>query len=339
MIVPLAPLAWGSLPSMSFAACWPTRNALSAAFRMVANAMAGSASTMPLRKMPGTRPSMLCTTSRGVPSSRTTFANNCSTAAGSLASQASLITPCFFSRVSSTGLSGFLAATATAIPFAANSRAQLELMPGPPPTMSAMSRAAGRVPRSPDSVMCVALTTIETAVLDDDRHHTKSSPPPGNAERLIAHACSALRTASHEPEIDPADQIGTKPFGSADGGGRLLQRADIRSERHDSAEHGGHRSDGDNLTGSQQAEHRDKQQYGAAGDCRLGKQNDLSAPLGNLGKVLEACFDHCNLFARVVLVAGIVLGHQNSHTASAGRLNAVPTPPPAARDARWACAW
>ena len=47
------------------------------------------------------------------------------TAAGSLASQAYLITPCFFSRVSSTGLSGFLAATATAMPSSANNLAQL----------------------------------------------------------------------------------------------------------------------------------------------------------------------------------------------------------------------
>jgi hypothetical protein len=73
---------------MSFAACWPTRKALNAALRMVWNAISGSASTMLLRKMPGTRPSMLCTTSRGVPRSRATLANSCSTAAGSLASQA-----------------------------------------------------------------------------------------------------------------------------------------------------------------------------------------------------------------------------------------------------------
>ena len=58
----------------------------------------GSASVMPLRKMPGTRPSMLCTTSVGAPSSRTTFWNGDSTAAGSLASQAYRRTPCVVSR-------------------------------------------------------------------------------------------------------------------------------------------------------------------------------------------------------------------------------------------------
>ena len=41
-----------------------------------------------------------------------------------------------FSR---TDLSGFLAATPTTMPFFANSLAQLELMPGPPPTISATS--------------------------------------------------------------------------------------------------------------------------------------------------------------------------------------------------------
>jgi hypothetical protein len=69
----------------------------------------------------------------------TTFLNNWSTAAGSLASQAYRRTPCMLSSFSRTGFSGFLAATATCMPFFANSLAQLELMPGPPPTMSATS--------------------------------------------------------------------------------------------------------------------------------------------------------------------------------------------------------
>ena len=38
--------------------------------------IAGSASTIPLRKMPGTRPSMLCTRSVGAPRSRTTSWNS-----------------------------------------------------------------------------------------------------------------------------------------------------------------------------------------------------------------------------------------------------------------------
>ena len=38
---------------------------------------------------------------------------------------------------------GFLAATATDMPFFANNLAQLELMPGPPPTISATSFLCG----------------------------------------------------------------------------------------------------------------------------------------------------------------------------------------------------
>ena len=70
MIVPLAPLALGGFSRIRRAACWPTRKALNAELRSVSNAMAGSASVMALRKIPGTRPSMLCTTSVGAPRSR-----------------------------------------------------------------------------------------------------------------------------------------------------------------------------------------------------------------------------------------------------------------------------
>src|SRR5689334_11203300 len=101
--------------------------------------MLGSASIIPFPKMPGTRPSMLCTTSVGVPRSRTTFSNSIFTAAGSLASHAYRRTPCVFSRSCRADFSGFLAATPTDIPLFENSLAQLELMPGPPPTISAMS--------------------------------------------------------------------------------------------------------------------------------------------------------------------------------------------------------
>ena len=94
--------------------------------------MLKSASAIPFRKMPGTRPSMLCTTSVAAPRSRTTFSNSSSTAAGSLAWHAYRRTPCVFSRFSRTDLSGFLAATPTTMPFFANSLAQLELMPGHP---------------------------------------------------------------------------------------------------------------------------------------------------------------------------------------------------------------
>jgi len=42
------------------------------------------------------------------------------------------------------------------MPFAVNSLAQLELMPGPPPTMRAMSRVKGWASRSLESVMLFA---------------------------------------------------------------------------------------------------------------------------------------------------------------------------------------
>ena len=59
-------------------------------------------------------------------------------------------TPCVFSRLCRTGLSGFRAAMAMRMPLSANSLAQLELMPGPPPTMSATSCAGGGVSRLSD---------------------------------------------------------------------------------------------------------------------------------------------------------------------------------------------
>ena len=74
---------------------------------------------------------------------RMTIDSSIATAAGSLASHAYRRTPWVLSRFCSTGLSGFLAAMPTRIPLPANSLAQLELMPGPPPTMSATSCLEG----------------------------------------------------------------------------------------------------------------------------------------------------------------------------------------------------
>jgi len=52
-------------------------------------------------------------------------------------------------------LSGFLAATPTRMPLFANSLAQLELIPGPPPTISATSCIEGCVPGLSDWVIFV----------------------------------------------------------------------------------------------------------------------------------------------------------------------------------------
>src|SRR5882757_6736192 len=103
-------------------------------------------------------------------------------------------------------------------------------------------------------------------------------------------------------KVDPVDQIRTAHLGGADGSHRLPQRTDVRSERHDAAQHHGDRSERGDLIGSEQAEHPQKQQREAAGDCRLGNQDDLPASLGDLGKLLEPCFDPRNLVARIVLV-------------------------------------
>src|SRR5450631_256508 len=96
---------------------------------------------------------------------------------------------------------------------------------------------------------------------------------------------------TNHSKVDPADQIRTEHLGGADGGHRLSQRTDVRSERHDSAQHHGYRSDGGDLIGSEYAEHHNEQQCDAAGDCRLRNQNNLSASLGDLGKHLEPRFD------------------------------------------------
>jgi hypothetical protein len=53
---------------------------------------------------------------------------------------------------------------------------------------------------------------------------------------------------------------------------------DLRSERGD-------------LTGSEQAEHRDEQQSDTAGNRCLGSQNDLPTSFRDLGKLLDPCFD------------------------------------------------
>ena len=111
--------------------------------------------------------------------------------------------------------------------------------------------------------------------------------------RSSSHATSnpSHRPVTNHSKVDPADQIRTERLGGADGGHRLSQRTDVRSERHDSAQHCGNRSDGGDLIGSEQAQHHNQQQCDAAGDCRLGNQYDLSASLGDLGKLLEPRFD------------------------------------------------
>src|SRR5216684_1335377 len=150
-------------------------------FRRVSSAMPGSASVMALPKMPETRPSMLCTTSVGAPRSRTMFWNSSSTAAGSLASHAYRRTPCDVSRACRTGLSGVLAATPTRIPLSANNLAQLELMPGPPPTMRATSCTEGWVSRWSSWVMFVLCPGMAEPALAPHLLQPRECDPTGRS--------------------------------------------------------------------------------------------------------------------------------------------------------------
>ena len=64
------------------------------------------------------------------------------------------------------------------------------------------------------------------------------------------------------------------------------------SERHHFAEHRGDRSEGGDLTGSEQAEHHQEQQRNATGRSPpTGNQDHLPASLGELGKLLEPRLD------------------------------------------------
>src|SRR5690242_14502378 len=103
---------------------------------------------------------------------------------------------------------------------------------------------------------------------------TASPNPP-----YTLHLKSMRGALTDHPKIDPADQIRAERLGGADGVGGLPQRTDIRSERHDAAEHRGNRAEGGDLAGAEHAEQRDDQQYDAAGDRRLGSQNNLPASL------------------------------------------------------------
>src|SRR5258708_17552679 len=88
--------------------------------------------------------------------------------------------------------------------------------------------------------------------------------------------------AAYQTEMLAVDQIRTVALGVVDRGHRLPQRTDIRSERHDAAQHRGDRPDREILVESEQAEQHDEQQYAAAADRQLGRQDDLSAAPGDL---------------------------------------------------------
>jgi hypothetical protein len=86
-----------------------------------------------------------------------------------------------------------------------------------------------------------------------------SAGPIFSGEHIFGPGRACLHeqsTSNHSPftnhsKVDPADQFRTEHLGGPDGGHRLSQRTDVRSERHDSAQHHGYRSDGGDLIGSE----------------------------------------------------------------------------------------
>lgn len=141
--------------------------------------------------MPGTRPSILCTTSVGAPRSRKAFSKSNATDAGSLASHAYRRTPCTLSSSSRTGFSGFLAAMPTRKPCFTNSLAQLELIPGPAPTISATSLLENRVSLRRVLSRLVLPSTIGEMRMVTERFACGTRPDAGRPWRC----CSASGAA------------------------------------------------------------------------------------------------------------------------------------------------
>ena len=144
MIVPFAPLAFGLFSRISRAACWPTRNALNAEFRSVSNAMARvGVGDPPCRRCrePGRR---CCARQASAP-------RGLGRRSGTAAPRPPVRwrrTRIGARRASSPGSAGPACPGSwprrpTRMPLSANSRAQLALMPGPPPTMRATSCTEG----------------------------------------------------------------------------------------------------------------------------------------------------------------------------------------------------
>ena len=71
----------------------------------------------------------------------------------------------------------------------------------------------------------------------------------------------------------------------------FLTRKNMFRSRLGQSRYHGNRSDRRDRIGSEQAKHRKERQYDPAGDYRLGNQYNLSASLGDLGKLLELRFD------------------------------------------------
>src|SRR6478736_5275977 len=111
------------------------------------------------------------------------------------------------------------------------------------------SRTSGHVRKVPRPDSCSAASP---------RRRASSDPPweaPAGQDAFpLLRLCSRGRQQTpadgllweftNHSKVDPVDQIRTEHLGGAHGGHRLPQRADVRSERHDAAQHRGNRPDG-----------------------------------------------------------------------------------------------
>ncbi len=111
----------------------------------------------------------------------------------------------------------------------------------------------------------------------------------------------------HQPKIDPADQLGAVCLSGADRSFRLSECRDVRPKRYDATQHERNRAEHGDLAGCEQAKHHDKQQGDAAADRYPGRQDDLPAPLGGLGKRFDPRLYLLNL---VGIVGRVVFGHR-----------------------------
>jgi hypothetical protein len=162
-----------------------------------------------------------------------------------------------------------------------------------------VSESATRAPLDP-LVMAGLDPAIHACFQKRLKEDVDARPKAGHDEQIIHHRFDfEKRSASHQfrrsvmnqPKTHPADQVASNCLGVANVGLGLAQRAYIGSEGHDPTQHQRNRSERRRQTNSEQAKYRDEQQDRTTPDRDLGRQNELSASLGNLGQRLDPRFD------------------------------------------------
>jgi hypothetical protein len=92
----------------------------------------------------------------------------------------------------------------------------------------------------------VALYGIDVEVAFGGERGDPLAPSLADAVKRLKSVSSPVTNHS---KVDSADQIRAERLGGAHCGHRLLQSTDVRSQRHDSAQHHGNRSDRGDLIG------------------------------------------------------------------------------------------